>query len=413
MSEPVFTPRQCAFVAKLRRGELRRINLLDGSVRSGKTWISLVVWALWVATRPIDGFYLMAGKTLTSLRRNCLELLQTLVGSANFVYSLSRKEGLLFGRRIYIEGVNDTRAEAKIRGMTLHGAYCDELTLFTEDFFDMLLSRLSVQGAKLFATTNPDNPMHWLNDKWIRRRSELDMLYERFLIDDNTFLDPVFVTAQKAEHKGVFYERFILGRWVAANGVIYRDFADDREPYLLDEAPHIALATLGVDFGGNGSANAFSCTGFTRGMREMVTLEEFYLKRVVTPTELEKEFVAFAKMCREKYPVAAAYCDSAEQTLIQGLRTACARARIGIEILNARKEEIVDRIRFMSRMMSARRYKIMRHCKITADALANAVWDDKTQGKDVRLDDGSSNIDSLDALEYSFEPYMRGLTEVR
>ena len=169
----------------LKRKELKRINILEGSVRSGKTWISLVLWAFWVATMPENGVYLMVAKTLTSLRRNCLDLLQSLVGKSSFSYSLSKKEGRLFGRLVYLEGVNDARAESKIRGMTLTGAYCDEVTLFTEEFFTMLLSRLSDDGAKLIGTTNPDNPHHWLMAKYLTRQDELSLMSMKFTIEDN------------------------------------------------------------------------------------------------------------------------------------------------------------------------------------------------------------------------------------
>ena len=121
-----------------------------------------MLWAFWVKTMPQDGLYMMCAKSLTTLKRNCLLLLQDQVGENNFKFSLAAKEGYLFGRRILLEGANDARSESKIRGLTLQGAYCDELTQFPEDFFAMLLSRLRMPGAKLFATTNPDSPMHWL-----------------------------------------------------------------------------------------------------------------------------------------------------------------------------------------------------------------------------------------------------------
>ena len=193
MKNNIYTPKQLALMRMWQKNQLKRINLLEGSVRSGKTWISLVLWAFWVKCMPKDKNYLMTGKTLTSLRRNVLDLLQELVGTDHFTYSLGQKEGMLFGRKIYLEGVNDSRSESKIRGMTLQGAYCDELTLFSEDFFTMLLSRLSELGAKVIATTNPDNPNHWLMQKYILRKDELDMSVMKFLIDDNTFLDPEYV----------------------------------------------------------------------------------------------------------------------------------------------------------------------------------------------------------------------------
>ena len=120
-----------------RTNRLKRINLLEGSVSSGKTWISLVLWAFWVKTMPDSPqcLYLMAARSLTTLKRNCLLLLQSLVGESNFTFSLSAKEGRLFGRRILLEGANDVQAEAKIRGLTLQGAYCDELTKMQGTFF--------------------------------------------------------------------------------------------------------------------------------------------------------------------------------------------------------------------------------------------------------------------------------------
>ena len=201
--------------------KLKRINLLEGSVSSGKTWISLVLWAFWVKTMPEDKLYMMCAKSLTTLKRNCLILLQELVGEDNFTFSISAKEGQLFGRKILLEGANDSRSEAKIRGLTLQGAYCDELTQFPRDFFAMLLSRLRVPNAKLIATTNPDSPSHWLKTDYINRQDELSFLDVKFLIDDNTTLPKDYVENLKVEYTGVFYDRFIRGLWVLAEGLIY------------------------------------------------------------------------------------------------------------------------------------------------------------------------------------------------
>ena len=123
----------------------KRINLLTGSVRSGKTYVSLLKWAIFVGSMDIHCEFLMTGKTITSLKRNCLGLLQDLIGERNFSYSLSSKTAKLFGRTVWLEGANDDRAESKIRGMTLAGAYIDELTQIPEDFYRMLLSRLSMK----------------------------------------------------------------------------------------------------------------------------------------------------------------------------------------------------------------------------------------------------------------------------
>ena len=136
----IFSKKQLKLLKLFKNGGLKRINILEGSVRSGKTYISLIIWALFVACGEKNASYLMCAKTLTGLRRNVLDTLENLVGSANFSYSVSKKEGTLFGRKVYLEGASDSRAEGKIRGLTLSGAYCDEITLFSEDFFAMLLS---------------------------------------------------------------------------------------------------------------------------------------------------------------------------------------------------------------------------------------------------------------------------------
>ena len=297
-------------------------NLLDGSVRSGKTWISLVLWTLFVATKDKDDTFLMVGKTLSTLKRNCLDVLISLVGKQNFYYSLSKKEAILCGRKIYLEGASDTRSESKIRGMTLCGAYCDELTLFNEEFFTMLLSRLSKKDAKLFATTNPDNPSHWLYKRYIKRKDELDMKIYKFLIGDNVFLSKEYIENLKKEYTGVFYDRFILGRWKAAEGVIYKLFADRSEDFILDDInkDDIMFASVGVDFGGNKSAHAFVCNGYTKGFKKVITLDEFYLKEKITPSSLEEEFVKFIKRIKKDFKLYDVFCDSAETTLIEGLK---------------------------------------------------------------------------------------------
>lgn len=408
----IYTSKQRELMGKWQRGELRRINLLEGSVSSGKTWISLVLWAFWVAEMPIDKLYLMCAKSLTTLKRNCLIPLEELVGSSNFTFSIAAKEGYLFGRRVLLEGANDVRSESKIRGLTLQGAYCDELTQFPEDFFAMLLSRLRVPAAKLIATTNPDNPNHWLKANYIDRADELDFLDEKFLITDNTTLDAEYVENVKKEYTGVFYDRFILGLWKTAEGAIYREFADNTEKYLLDSPPDdLVFATLGIDFGGNGSAHAIICTGFSRGLRRIVILDEYYRKEIISPKQLENDVCDFIRRCKSQYKIVDMYCDSAEQVLIRGLKAAVAHEKIPINIQNARKSEILGRIRFFNAIISQERFFVLRKCTHVIEALQSAVWSSKTL-EDERLDDGSSNIDSLDAMEYSAEPYMKDMIDM-
>ncbi len=285
----IYTPKQLELMKLWKHNELKRINLLEGSVSSGKTWISLVLWAFVVKTSPKDKQYLMCAKSLTTLKRNCLLLLQELIGEKNFTFSLSTKEAKLFGRKVFLEGANDIRSESKIRGMTLQAAYCDELTQFPEDFFAMLLSRLRLSNAQLIATTNPDRPTHWLKVNYIDRQEELNLLDMKFLLDDNPTLPTEYVENLKKEYVGVFYERFILGHWVLAEGLIYPMYKDAIQEPPKDENGNIKPAEqygLSIDYG---TLNAFAALLWGKYGGVWYVIDEYYYSGRDTGTLLTDE----------------------------------------------------------------------------------------------------------------------------
>lgn len=392
----------------LKKGKLRRLNILEGSVRSGKTYVSLILWGFWAAEMPAASVFLMCGKTLVSLKRNVLEPMQRLFGEEDFYYSLSKKEGRLFGHTVYLESANDARSEGKIRGMSLDGAYCDELTLFGEEFFSMLLSRLSGRGAKLIATTNPDHPYHWLKKRYLED-GELDLLDLKFSIDDNIFLEKSYVEALKKEYKGVYYDRFIKGEWVAAEGRIYTDFgkAQQLSPAEIEkrlERDGTAFETIGVDFGGNRSASAFIHVAFDSGFNNVYVTDELHDALNKSAESLIESFKQKSQEWNRRGKIRAAFCDSAEQLLVKSFRNAAK-----IDVRNAEKKPINTRISMLCRLMAAGRFYVSTSCPHLIEALDTAVWDPGKAGTDSRLDNGTTDIDSLDALEYAFERYDREL----
>ena len=403
-----FSTKQEQALRLLKNGKLRRLNIFEGSVRSGKTYISMIMWGFWVAGSPADSAYLMAGKTLTTLKRNVLEPMCGLFGSS-FSYSITKKEARLFGRRIYLEGAANAQAEGKIRGMTLRGAYCDELTLFGEDFFVMLLSRLSESGAKLFATTNPDNPSHWVKRDYLDNGG-VDLLSLKFTLEDNIFLPREYIETLKSEFCGVFYDRFILGKWVAAEGRVYEGFSSENIISSQGLAGRLGenrlvLSVIGVDYGGNGSASAFVHVGFDAGFRNMYVLSEYYDSRNRSAESLISAFAEYAAREKERFPMlSCACCDSAEQLLVKSFRRA-----VKMEVKNALKRPINTRINMLNRLIAAKRFYVSNECPHVIEALRGAVWDERDIHKDVRLDNGTSNIDSLDAMEYAFERYEKQL----
>lgn len=204
----------------------KRLNIWEGSVRSGKTHISIWTWIKFIGNAP-PGDLIMTGKTNGSLYRNIIKPMKNFLGDdMNYVSRHDSRLVELWDREIFCFGANDESAEGKIRGMTVAGAYGDEITLWPQSYFKMMLSRMSIAAAKFFGSTNPDNPQHWFKTDILNRRLELDCAIFKFLIDDNKFLPPEFIEALKKEYVGLWYRRFILGEWCVAEGAIY-DFFDE------------------------------------------------------------------------------------------------------------------------------------------------------------------------------------------
>ncbi|MGH3942489.1 MAG: PBSX family phage terminase large subunit [Pseudonocardiaceae bacterium] len=229
-----------------------RINIWEGSVRSGKTIGSLLKWLIYVAKAPRGGELIMFGKTRDSVARNVFGPLQNpdLFGklASQVDYTPGAPTARILDRTVHVMGANDAKAEPKVRGMTCAGAYGDELTVIDRDFFKQVLARLSVPGAQLFGTTNPDGPAHWLRTDFLLRAGELNLRSWHFTLDDNPHLDADYVRSLKAEYMGLWHRRFILGHWVAAEGAVYDMWDEDR--HVVRELPTILeWIVVGIDYG--------------------------------------------------------------------------------------------------------------------------------------------------------------------
>lgn len=380
------TPKQNELMG-IAKGGLKRINILHGSVRSGKTWISLILWCVWIRNMPADKTYIMAAKTLTTLKRNCLDILEVLAGKRNFKYSISKKEGVLYGRRIYLEGVSDSEAESKIRGMTLQGAYCDEITLFTEDFFNMLLSRLSEPGAKLFGTTNPDNPNHWFKVGYIDRKDELDFFMMEFLIDDNTFLDKKYVASLKKEYTGVFYRRFILGEWCSAEGLVYPMF--DKETHIISDIPDEEEGSeyyISVDYG---TLNPCSMGLWRLDAFGAIRIRESYYSGKETKKQLtDEEYYERLLVLAGDYPIKCIIIDPSAASFIATIR------RHGrFQVIKA-NNSVIDGIRITGSLLEGGRLKFHESCKNSVREFGVYSWDEKA-GEDKVIKDFDHAMDDI------------------
>jgi len=388
-----------------------RWNISYGATRSGKTYLDYFKLPYRIRNASDDGLILILGNTKGTLERNILDPLRKIWTPALVSNISSNNKVRLFGRECYALGADKINQVSKLQGSGLSYCYGDEIATWHEDVFTMLKSRLDKPTSCFDGTSNPDNPNHWLK-KFLE--SDADIYQMKFILDDNPFNDPDFVRNLKNEYRGtVYYDRFILGDWKAAEGTIYRLFADNPELFIIDKEPeNMWFSTIGVDWGGNASGDAFIHTGFTKGLQEVIILDEHYKTGVKSPDEIYKDYVDFVRKCTEGHRIVECRADSAEQTLIQGLKVASMKERIPIEIKNAIKSEINDRIRFICSLMAQGRFKIMRRCSNTVNALQSAVWDSKSV-EDKRLDNLSYNMDVLDAMEYSTEKYMKDIQNAR
>jgi PBSX family phage terminase large subunit len=242
-----------------------RQNLWEGSVRSGKTVASLHAWSEFVLTSP-PGNLAMIGRTERTLKHNIIDVLVDMYGRREARLVAGSGEFWLHGRRVYTYGANDEAARTKIQGLTLMGAYCDETTNLPESFYKMLLNRLSLPGARLFATMNPDSPAHWMKTAYLdhartwltgdgqlkAQASDVDAARFSFRLYDNETLPEKFIADLEAENTGLWRRRYVLGEWVAAEGAVYDMWDDTRHVLAAEKLPPLArLLSVGIDYGTN------------------------------------------------------------------------------------------------------------------------------------------------------------------
>lgn len=389
--------------------------IADGAIRSGKTIACIIGFLTWSQEMFSGESFILAGKTVGALKKNVIRPMLQIMEAWGWPYEYIRSgtdARIEIGQNTYyLYGANTEAAQDALQGLTAAGAYLDEAALFPQSFIDQAIGRCSVLGSKVWMNCNPEGPHHYIREEFLlpEKQKEKKVYHLHFMMKDNLSLSPSVIRRYERAwpHGSVFYKRFILGLWVAADGLIYQEFADHVKDYLITEKwlkdNQIIYAVIGVDFGGTKSAHSFTLTGFTRGYKQVIVLDEYYKKDRINPQQLQEAFVDFVRRAQLKYKVYEAYCDSAEQTLISGLEMACIQAHVSIDIRNAIKGPINDRIAFYNSLIAQHRWKVMKHCTHIIEAFEQAAYDEKKKNMDVRLDDGLMNVDSLDSTEYSTE----------
>lgn len=384
---------------------VKRQNIWTGSVRSGKTISSIIRWLMEVKSWPVTTPFLMSGKTERTLKRNVIDPMIDMVGGGHVKLKSGIGEMELYGRLIYLAGANDERSQERIRGMTLAAAYCDEISLFPESFYTMLLSRLSVKGAKVFGTTNPDHPKHWLKKNFIDRAEELDIAVFPFSLDDNEFLvktNPEYIAALKKEYTGIWYKRFILGEWCVADGAVYDSF--DESQHVIDLGDRkFRYYIIGVDYGTT-NPTSFLLIGFNEYFGPKYVVKEYYFdsglpnNRPKTDGEYADDFIQFIS----GYRIGAVYIDPAAASFVAELRKRGILPRDG-------DNDVVSGVRYVASELNKGKLFINRLCQKTVEEFLAYVWDQDFANKHGVDRPQKENDHALDALRYAmFTHFFRG-----
>lgn len=392
----------------------RRWNIKYGATRSGKTYLDYYVIPKRIRNvAGQQGLIVILGNTKGTLQRNVIEPLQNIWGTELVSDIKSDNTAFLFGEKAYCLGADNIKHVNKIRGASFKYCYGDEVATWKEEVFQMLKSRLDKPYSKFDGTCNPEGPSHWFK-KFLD--SDADIYQQKYTLYDNPFLAKEVLQALETEYRGtVFFDRYILGEWKAAEGTIYMLFADETEKFLVDKVnEQLAIVSIGVDYGAGKSKIKFVASGITYNFRNVYVLDEMDLTGVYDPEQIYEKFIEFYKRVYDKYDKCQyAFCDygALGNVITLGLIRRCQKERIPVQVVDCSKGLINDRIFLSSTLMAQRRFYILRKNTIITKAFQDALWNSKSQ--DERLDDGTTDIDSLDAFEYSINSFYENLINSR
>lgn len=411
MSSPALpVPMSRKQIASIVECESASITIWTGAIRSGKTIASILAFFIGVEQAPADSLIVIVGRTLQTIERNILEPMRSekLYGALakEVHHTRGSSTAVVMGRTVHLIGANDVNAEAKIRGSTIYLAMVDEATLIPENFWTQLQGRLSEPGARCLATTNPDNPQHYLKVKFIDRVGEPDMDIKvfQFYMDDNPQLSPAYIARKKAEFTGVFYKRFVRGDWVAAEGAVFDCFDPDQHVIRWEDLPQMRwILGIGID---HGTTNPTHAVMIGHGVDDVLyCMDEWRYK--ASSEAVRWSNVELSAGVRDWAATAHHPNDDPEHpprmTGMWVVDSSAADFRVqlkqdGVNSVKANKDVLYG-IRTMAALIKGGRFKITDRCPELLKEIPAYVWDEKAslEGKDqvIKLNDHG-----IDAVRY-------------
>lgn len=392
------------------RNANHRYNIKTGATRSGKTYLDLLYTIPYRLRERhgLKGLNVIFGVTKSTIERNVLEPMREIFGDNLVGLINSQNIAILFGEKVYCLGADNIRQVSKIRGSSIKYCYCDELAEYNQEVWELLKSRLDKDYSVLDGALNPESPTHWLKEFL---DSDADIYEQVYTIFDNPFLPPKFVENLCKEYAGtVYYNRYILGQWCNAEGIIFVPISDNPSRYLITKDDLLSgFISIGIDWGGNGSDHSITATLIARDYTKIQVIASDKMKATGTNTKQVFRWINdFIEKVQDKYGrPRTIFCDSAEQVLNNSLRS---ELKFNIPILDSIKTQIHERIKCILRLLNSDRISFIKGETTTiVNALQTALYDEKSD-TDRWIDDGkTSDIDSLDSFVYSWEKWMTQL----
>nr|DAR28763.1 MAG TPA: large terminase [Caudoviricetes sp.] len=378
--------------------ESRDAVICDGAVRSGKTLclgISFVAWAL---CRFQDRSFAICGKTIRSLKRNLITTLLPALQESGFRCELKAAENRLdisCGRhsdRFYLFGGRDEGSSALIQGITLSGVLFDEVALMPRSFVEQALARCSVEGSKFWFNCNPENPQHWFYREWIQKAERKNALYLHFTMEDNPSLSPQIRARYRGLYAGTFYERFVLGKWVAAQGLVYPFMTD---PMLCAAPKNCESYAVSCDYG-TVNPSSFGLWGKKEGVWYRVD-EYYYDSRAAGASRTDEEhYAGLEQLCGER-EMESVTVDPSAASFMETIR------RHGKYRVLPAQNEVLDGIRQVSVALKQGDVKICRNCADAVREFGLYRWnDDKSRDAPVK-----ENDHAMDDIRYFVTTLLR------
>lgn len=392
-----------------------------GARRCGKTYLDILymIPKRIIERKGKDGLNVIFGVSKGTIERNVLQPLREIYGNELITAINSQNIAYLFGEEVYCLGCEKANQVSKIQGTSIKYAYGDEIAKWCQEVFIMIQASLDKPYSCFDGALNPESNTHWFKTDFLDAIEEkgIDAYVQSYTIFDNPFLSKEFIDNLCKEYEGtVYYNRLILGQWCNAEGLIYKRFADNPKKYIWDKNKPLpqGYTIIGIDYGGNKSGQAFVCTRISYDYKTIIALGSEKHMGDIDPDDLFELEIEFAKKMEYKYNCNIDYIfpDNEEVVLIRGLRRGAPERGLNALVRGCIKEPINDRIDLFRTMLAYDMFwYIEEECKTLVEAISSALWDEDAK-EDTRLDDFTSDIDTMDAFEYSWTKFMRQINDV-